>query len=499
MTREAVLEQLRLYREPPPPARLLRACTVGDGIRRLSDEQVQYYASLYDEEVASLAVAKFVPASGAASRMFRSLLAVSADQRLRTRADLVARADADSKAVLQLLAELRRFAFYEDLRTALARQERAIDDCADADVPMLLSTLLEQGGLAYASLPKGLLAFHRDGGEVRTAFEEHLVEAAAYARGHGDVCRLHFTVSPEHEVRFRALLSAVAGLYEQRFGVRYQVEFSHQKPSSDTLAVDLEGRPLRDRDGRLLFRPSGHGALIENLADLDCDLVFIKNIDNVTVDELKPLTVVWKRALAGVLLELRSEVFACRRAIETDGPEAVSAALALLAEHFGVAVPEGMSAARMREFAADRLDRPLRACGMVSADANPGGGPFWVLDAHGRASTQVVETSQVDRGDDAQRAILESARHFNPVDLVCATRDWKGRPLDLDRFIDHDAVFIAEKSEGGRPLRALERPGLWNGAMAGWNTVFVEVPADTFHPVKTVGDLLTAAHQGREA
>ncbi len=499
MTREAVLQQLRLYREPPPPARLLRACTVGDGIRRLGDEQVQYYASLYDEEVASLAVAKFVPASGAASRMFRSLLAVAGDQALRTRTDLVARADGDTKAAVHVLGELRRFAFYEDLREALAREDCSIEDCAESDVSMLLSTLLDQKGLAYASLPKGLLAFHRDGGEVRTAFEEHLVEAAAYARGRGDLCRLHFTVSPEHETRFRALLSSVVGIYEQRFGVRYEVEFSHQKPSTDTLAVDPEGSPFRDRHGRLLFRPAGHGALIENLADLDCDLVFIKNIDNVTVDELKPLTVVWKRALAGVLLELRSEVFACRRAVETGGADAVTAALALLSEHFGVAVPEGMSEVGRREFVIDRLDRPLRACGMVSAETNPGGGPFWVMDAQACASAQVVETSQVDRGDDAQRAILESARHFNPVDLVCAMRDWKGRPLDLDRFIDHDAVFIAEKSEGGRPLRSLERPGLWNGAMAGWNTVFVEVPADTFHPVKTVGDLLSAAHQGREA
>lgn len=499
MTREAVLEQLLLYREPPPPSRLLRPCSVGDGIRRLGDEQVQYYASLYDEEVASLTIAKFVPASGAASRMFRSLLAVAANPRLRTRDNLVASDDADAKAALRALAELRRFAFYEDLRAALAREGASIEDCAESDVKLLLSTLLDPGGLAYASLPKGLLAFHRDRGEVRTAFEEHLVEAAAYARGHGDVCRLHFTVSPEHEQRFGALLSAVAGLYEQRFGVRYQVEFSHQKPSTDTLAVDLEGHPFRDRHGRLLFRPAGHGALIENLADLDCDLVFIKNIDNVTIDELKPLTVIWKRALAGVLLELRSEVFACRRAVETGGSQAVAAALALLREHFGVDTPDEMSESGRREFAIDRLDRPLRACGMVSADTNPGGGPFWVLDAHGRASTQVVETSQVDRSDEGQRAILESARHFNPVDLVCATRDWKGRPLDLGRFIDRDAVFIAEKSEGGRPLRSLERPGLWNGAMAGWNTVFVEVPADTFHPVKTVGDLLSAAHQGSEA
>ena len=497
ITTHAVHDQLRLYREPPPPAHLLRACTIGDGIRRLSDEQVQYYASLYDEEVCSLTVAKFVPASGAASRMFRSLLAVAADPSLRTRSDLIARSDFDTRAVLQLLAELHHFAFYDDLRDAVEREGVSIGECVENDVPLLLSMLLEPKGLGYASLPKGLLAFHRDRGQVRTAFEEHLVEAAAYARGQGDVCRLHFTVSPEHEVRFRALLASVRDSYEQQFGVHFEVEFSHQHPSTDTVAVDLDGDLVRDRAGRLLFRPAGHGALIGNLGGLACDLVFVKNIDNVTVDEWKPLTVVWKRALAGVLLELRTEVFARRRAVETEGPGAVDAALALLVEHFGISVPEGLSAQRRREFAVDRLDRPLRACGMISSDADPGGGPFWVLDAHGHASVQIVETSQIDRKNQGQLAILASAGHFNPVDLVCATRDWKGRTFDPDRFIDHSAVFIAEKSQDGRPLRALERPGLWNGAMAGWNSVFVEVPAETFHPVKTVGDLLAPAHQGR--
>lgn len=497
ITTEAVLEQLRLYREPPPPVHLVRACVVGDGIRRLSDEQVQYYASSYDEEVCSLAVAKFVPASGAASRMFRSLLSVAADPELRTRPDLVARNGDDTKAVLQLLAELDRFAFYEDLRAAVEREGVSIEECAGNNVPLLLAMLLEPSGLGYASLPKGLLAFHRDHGEVRTAFEEHLVEAAQHARGQGDLCRLHLTVSPEHEVRFGALLASVRERYEQRFGVHFQVEFSHQEPSTDTVAVDLEGNLVRDRSGRLLFRPAGHGALIGNLGSLGCDLVFVKNIDNVTVDEWKPGIVLWKRALAGVLLELRAEVFACRRAMETGDPGAVAAALKLLHEHFGVDVPAGLSEQRVREFALDRLDRPLRACGMIRSDADPGGGPFWVLDAQGHTSVQIVETSQIDRNSDQQRGILKSATHFNPVDLVCSTRDWKGRAFDLERFIDHAAVFIAEKSQDGRPLRSLERPGLWNGAMAGWNTVFVEVPAETFHPVKTIGDLLAAAHQGR--
>lgn len=441
-------------------------------------------------------VAKFVPASGAASRMFRALLAMLADASVRTRGDcerLAATGHPDAKAVLSFVTGLRDFAFFDDLAAELARRGVDVDEASVGDVPAVLHALLDEDGLAYASLPKGLLVFHREHGHVRTAFEEHLVEAAAYARGEGGLCRLHFTVSPEHESRFRALLDSVREHYERRFEVRYDVGFSHQKPSTDTVAVGADGKPFRDRAGRLLFRPAGHGALIENLAEVDSDLLFVKNIDNVAVDALLPVTALWKRALAGILLEVRDQVHAHRRAVEAGGAESVTAALEFLAGAFGAQAPGGVDPTL---FAKDRLDRPLRACGMVSSDTNPGGGPFWVADAEGRESAQIVETSQVDREDAAQRGILESARHFNPVDLVCITRDWKGRPFDLSRFVDPSAVFIAEKSQDGKPLRSLERPGLWNGAMAGWNTVFVEVPAETFNPVKTVNDLLLPAHQG---
>jgi hypothetical protein len=495
--------QLRLYAQPPPAARLLRPCAPGDGIRRLSIEQAGGYASRYDEHSRSLTVAKFVPASGAASRMFRALQAALAEPALRTRSDFEARAaggDADARSVLEFLAGLGNFAFFDDLAAALGRDDIDIHTAARDDVATVIAALLSDSGLGYASLPKGLLAFHREAGQVRTAFEEHLIEAASYARGAGDVCRLHFTVSPEHESRFRGLLAEVQARYEAHFGVRYEVAFSHQKPSTDTIAVDPVGRPFRTKAGRLLLRPAGHGALIENLGDVDAELLFVKNIDNVAVEALLPATVLWKRALAGVLLELRDEAFSHRRALESGGGAAVAAALEFVKKQFGVEAPAASSeASEFAAFAVDALDRPLRACGMVSSDTNPGGGPFWVADRHGRASAQVVETSQVDRSDPVQKAILDSARHFNPVDLVCLTRDWKGRPFELSRFIDHEAVFIAEKSQDGCPLRSLERPGLWNGAMAGWNTVFVEVPAETFNPVKTVNDLLAAAHQGRRA
>jgi hypothetical protein len=496
---EAAASQLRLYAQPPPPARLLRPCSPSDGIRCLEPGQAQGLASRYDEQAASMRVTKFVPASGAASRMFRALLAVLGSSGRPGRDALLERSasgDGDARAVLEFLDGLERFAFHPDLAEEVARRGADIAVACRDDVKTVLAALLEDDGLAYASLPKGLLVFHRDGAERRTAFEEHLVEAAEYARGEGGVCRLHFTVSPEHEGRFRDLLDRVRGRYEARYGVRYEVEFSHQKPSTDTIAVDPEGKPFRDRRGNVLLRPAGHGALIANLGDCDADLVFVKNIDNVAVGTWLPVTVLWKRALAGALLELRDEVFAHRRAVEAGGESAVRSAVHFVAQTFGAAIPESSSNEELARLACDALDRPLRACGMVSSDTNPGGGPFWVADSSGRASAQVVESSQVDRSDAGQTAILESARHFNPVDLVCITRDWKGRPFDLSRFIDHQAVFIADKSQDGRPLRSLERPGLWNGAMAGWNTVFVEVPLETFNPVKTVNDLLLPAHQG---
>lgn len=502
ISEEAAAAQLRLYAEPPPPCRLLRPCAPGDGIRCLTEAEATGYASRYDEQARSLDVAKFVPASGAASRMFRALLAALGDPGLRTRADVEKQASdgsEDAGAVVAFLSGLPRFAFFDDLKAELARREQDVAELARDDVPALLAALLREDGLGYASLPKGLLAFHRSGGRVRTAFEEHLIEAATYARGRGDVCRLHFTVSPEHEGRFRELLERVREPCERHFQVRYEVTFSHQKPSTDSIAVAPDGSPFRDGQGRLVLRPAGHGALIENLAEADGELVFIKNIDNVAVEAFGPVTALWKRALAGVLLELRDEVFAHRRAVEAGGAESVVAALAFVNQAFGAGLADRSGSGRdedRRAAAIEALDRPLRACGMVSSDSNPGGGPFWVRDRNGRSSAQIVEISQVDRDDAEQATVLASARHFNPVDLVCLTRDWKGRPWDLSRFVDHEAVFIAEKSQDGRPLRSIERPGLWNGAMARWNTVFVEVPIETFHPVKTVNDLLEEAHQG---
>jgi hypothetical protein len=341
--------------------------------------------------------------------------------------------------------------------------------------------------MGYATLPKGLLAFHSYDGGARTAFEEHLVEASQYARSQDGTCRLHFTVSPEHEAKFKELLGEVGPSFEERLGVKFDIGFSVQKPSTDAMAVDMDNAPFRNQDESLLFRPGGHGALIANLNDLDAEIVFVKNIDNIVPDHLREPCVFWKRVVGSTLIELQSEGFRHLDALEKDGDAAFEAAADFLRERLNVTVPNATEAAAA-------LDRPYRICGMVENTGEPGGGPFWTL-LDGAETAQVVETSQVDPDSESQKAILAKATHFNPVDLACAIRDRSGKPYDLREFIDEDAVFIAEKSKDGKPLKSLERPGLWNGAMARWNTVFVEVPIATFNPVKTVNVLLERAHQ----
>ncbi|RPJ44694.1 MAG: DUF4301 family protein, partial [Candidatus Latescibacterota bacterium] len=360
----------------------------------------------------------------------------------------------------------------------------------------ILRALLETMG--YASLPKGLLPFHEHADGVRTAFEEHLVEAALYARGGDGLCRLHFTVSPEHEGAFRDLLRTAGHSWEKRLGVRYEVGFSAQKPSTDTLAVDLDGRPFRDKEGRLLLRPGGHGALLENLNDIEGDIVLIKNIDNVSPLQLEGELVGWKKTLAGLLAHVQERAFRLAEKIEAGDDGALEETERFAAGVFGIAPPvigRARSAADLRAFWLRKLDRPIRVCGMVPNEGQVGGGPFWARGADSSASAQVVETAEIDPRSDDQQAVLRSATHFSPVDFVCGVRDRRGEPYDLKQFVDRERVFVSSKSYDGRRLRALERPGLWNGGMSDWNTIFVEVPARSFAPVKKVTDLLNEDHQ----
>src|SRR5271169_875466 len=404
LTVEEVERQAALLRDPPPAVKLLRPCTAGDGVTRIGEEEHAELLALAAEAARAGRLSKFVPASGAASRMF----------------EFLAR-DPDHPDARRFRDNASSFAF------------------DPGDLPALLA------------LPKGLLPFHRYAGAVRTPFEEHLVEATATVRDAAGVCRVEVTVSPGHRAAFEAVLRQAGPRLERETGARFEVRFSEQAPSTDTVAIDERGRLFRDSEGRLLFRPGGHGALLKNLAESQGDVVLVKNIDNVVPDDLRAPTILWKRLLAGCLVRLER------------------------------------TSTRMR---------PLRVCGVVRNEGEPGGGPFWVRGPRGE-TRQIVESAQVDLANPGQAAIFRAATHFNPVDLACSLRDASGRPFDLPRFVDERAVFIAKKTHEGRTLFALERPGLWNGAMALWETVFVEVPKETFAPVKTALDLLRPEHRPR--
>jgi hypothetical protein len=427
--------QLELLRHAPPPTRLVRPCTVGDGIVSLDESQHDDLLKKAHAAVAQGRVTKFVPASGAATRMFKEL-AAALDASTPLERDDAAR---------QFFAAFDRFPFAQELRQRAAIDQPQRDD---DDQRHVLRTLLYT--MNYAELPKALIAFHRIDGTVRTAFEEQLREGAAYTRDREGIARTHFTVAPEFRDAFAQHLQRIRSDVERATNSRLDVSFSEQHPATDTLAATLDGDPFRQANGSLLFRPAGHGALLRNLEALNGDLVVIKNIDNVQPFESSGEVIRWKLLLIGYLLTV------------LDGAPS---------------------------------DRPVRVCGVVKNEGEPGGAPFWVMDGNGVVSPQLVEASQVNRDDEEQRAILQAATHFNPVDLVCAVRDQNGRTYDLTAFADPTAVFRAIKSHEGRDVVALERPGLWNGAMAGWHTVFVEVPAATFAPVKTVFDLLRPQHQ----
>ena len=466
LTPAALETQLKNFREGFPFLPVTRAASCGDGIRVLDAAGIEQAAARYDRAKESLRVVKFVPASGAATRMFKDLFEFVREGR-RT------------AVVGELLANRRRFAFWPELRTIIGD---------DADELRTVENIVAEG-LRYGETPKGLVSFHRYGDEVRKAVEEHLVEGAQYAAAGGEV-KIHFTVSPEHLTRFEALLAEKIPGYESRFGVKYRISFSVQDPSTDTLAVNPDCTPFRRADGRLLFRPAGHGALIGNLGKIDADIVFVKNIDNVTTDARRGDTVLYKKALAGVLLALQERIFEYLMALVVPGAELEPIA-AFIENELCVKLPKDYGTPLLRRV----LNRPIRVCGMVRNEGEPGGGPFWVAGADGLETLQIAESNQIAP---EKRKLMRSATHFNPVDLVCSFRTSKGGRFDLREFVDPATGFISRKSDGGRELLAQELPGLWNGAMARWNTVFVEVPITTFSPVKVVTDLLRPEHQGDE-
>ncbi|MFN8587749.1 MAG: DUF4301 family protein [Candidatus Eisenbacteria bacterium] len=494
IAKEEAERQLRTLAQPPGYAVLDRPCTTGDGIVALTDAECDALAAEHAAAAAAGRVTAFVPASGAATRMFKELLALLAGPDPLEPAAVRARAaagDADARALVRWIEGLDAFAFRDALQAVLRARGAELALLREhGPWRTLLEAALGSDGLAQAQAPKALLAFHRESGRARTALEEQLAEGEAFARDAAGRVRMHFTVSPEHRAGFEALLANARRERERPGALAFEVGFSEQHPATDTLAADPGGGPFRDPDGRILFRPAGHGALLRNLGALGGDLVFVKNIDNVAVPRLRAETTRWASALTALAARIAGEAAAHAVALQRGDAGAVTAAAEFLRTRLGEPAPPEDAAALLR-----LLERPVRVAGMVRNTGEPGGGPFWVRGRDGRVGRQVVESAQVDPASAEQVAILRAATHFNPVFLACALRDRHGRPYDLERHVDTDAVIVTRKSAFGRDLLALERPGLWNGAMADWNTLFVEVPLAVFNPVKTVLDLLRPEHQ----
>ena len=491
ISEQQIAEQLACFEKGFPFLKLDAAASVEKGIMAPAENEMKNYLEAWDTyKEGEKTIVKFVPASGAASRMFKNLFEfLGADYN-------IPKTDFEKK----FFDHIHSFAFYNDLNAAcMDNTGKDIDALmAGKEYKPIVANLLEAAGLNYGALPKGLLKFHRYADGVRTPLEEHLVEGALYAAGKTGKVNVHFTVSTEHRELFTKLVEEKVAVYAKKYGVEYDVSFSEQKPSTDTVAAIMENKPFRDK-GKLLFRPGGHGALIENLNDLDADVIFIKNIDNVVPDRLKEDTVTYKKLIAGVLVTLQKQVFEYLELL--DGGKYTHAQLEEIIRFLQQTLCcrkldiKDLEDADLVIYLRKKLNRPMRVCGMVKNVGEPGGGPFLAYNADGTVSLQILESSQIDMNDPVKKEMFEKGTHFNPVDLVCAVRDYKGNKFDLVKYVDKATGFISYKSKNGRELKALELPGLWNGAMSDWNTVFVEVPLSTFNPVKTVNDLLREQHQ----
>ncbi|MFY0650983.1 MAG: DUF4301 family protein [Cyclobacteriaceae bacterium] len=483
-----VEQQIQNFINGFPHLDVQRAASIGDGILRFSENEVKQYVELYIEKSKTKKVIKFVPASGAASRMFKELFAFLDDNNFD-----------GNKAIQTFIEGLKDFAFYAQLANGLESKGVDVEEAlATKNYAVIVEELLSADGMDYGSLPKGLLQFHAYEENSRTPVEEHFSEGAAYAVSAGNTVNLHFTVSPEHQEKFEKHVGEIKGTFESSAGASFDVSFSQQKKSTDTIAVDMDNKPFVE-DGKILFRPAGHGALLSNLDDLDGDLIFIKNIDNVVPDKLKEPTIVYKKVIGGVLIELQEEAFALTEKLTTNpDEESVAEAENFLSRKINLNIPPSyfsQSSEEKTKYLLSKLDRPIRVVGIVKNTGEPGGGPFWVFDKDGTEAIQIGETAQINLDDAQQAEMLKNSTHFNPTDIACGTKDRNGKKYDLMSHRDPETGFIAIKSKSGRELKAQELPGLWNGSMSDWNSVMVEVPLETFNPVKSVNDLLKPAHQ----
>lgn len=492
ITQESLENQIKRFETGFPYLKILDSARVGNGILALGEADQQAAVARWDEYLSHGGeVFKFVPASGAASRMFKALFSFL---------DGEADTPAEGSDAARFIAGLPQFAFYGELdeacRKLYSKDINALSE--DGRYKDIVAALLRPEGLNYGNLPKGLLKFHSYSDGSRTPLEEHLVEGAQTATdSHGNV-NLHFTVSPEHRPLFEAKIAEAVPALEKKLGVKYKISLSEQKKSTDTVAVNPDNTPFRE-NGKLLFRPGGHGALIENLNDIDSAVVFIKNIDNVVPDSHREPTIQYKKVLAGCLIMTHDKIEKYLRMIESGDYtiDDIRAMIAFMHDTLNIRDEKmkELEDADLVLYIKEKLNRPVRVCGMVRNEGEPGGGPFIAYNADGSTSPQILESTQIDPANADYKAMVAKATHFNPVDLVCYLKDIFGKKFNLPDYVDPDTGFISSKSKNGRELRALELPGLWNGAMSDWNTVFVEVPIATFNPVKTVNDLLRPAHQ----
>lgn len=492
ISQKQVETQLYNFKTGFPFLKIVSAASIEKGVLKLDDKEQQVYLDAWTEYLnQNKKITKFVPASGAASRMFKDLYEFI-DAKYNT---------PTTEFEKEFFDNLKSFAFYDALNDAcVVTHSASIEELiSKGEYKKIVAALLHDTGLNYGNLPKGLLFFHTDEDKTKTPVEEHLTEGSLYAKNNAGKVNIHFTVSEEHQKLFESLVLSKKDEYEQLLKASFDISYSVQKSSTDTIAAELENDPFRNEDGSLLFRPGGHGALIENLNDIDSDVVFIKNIDNVIPDRLKEEEAQYKKVLAGVLVTVQQK--AHNYLEELTGDKIDEAKLQevlkftqeeLFIDSMGRIFEDD---ADLRDYLIAKLNRPYRICGMVKNEGEPGGGPFIAVNPDGTASLQILEGSQIDTEDAEAMNAFKNGSHFNPVDLVCGVKNHKGDKFDLTQYVDKNTGFISLKSSGGKELKALELPGLWNGAMSDWNTIFVEVPVSTFNPVKTVNDLLRPEHQ----
>ena len=496
-----VESQITLFKSGIPFTNIVEAATIENGITALDETLIEDSISYFEAKKNDVSLLKFVPASGAATRMFKFLfqfVKVYNPQKESINSYINKN---ELKDLSLFLVGLEKLPFYGLVLEQLKSKKIDFSKLSTSEkIWLFVQTMLDENELNFGNSPKGLLPFHRyKSNHISTAFEEHLYEAALYASDN-NIAKLHFTISERFKDKFDEEFKRIEDYVEQSTGISFEISFSYQHESTDTIAVTLKDKPFREDNGALLFRPSGHGALLKNLNELDADIIFVKNIDNVVVKYYKVEVAKYKKVLAGILLKLQAKAFAFLEDLEKDKPseDEFTEIADFLTRELSVKISrefEKYSEKYKIEYLRDKLNRPIRVCGMVKNEGEPGGGPFWVKDESRNQSLQIVESAQINQKDKNQKEILKNATHFNPVDLVCGVKNYKGEKFDLENFVDHKAAFISTKTKVGKELKALELPGLWNGSMAFWNTIFVEVPILTFNPVKTVNDLLKAPHQ----